>query len=165
MFKVKCFHKFSLGLFIFISAAILTLTGCLKSDERDADTQLQPDTTRQVKTIPMTDSAVVQPKDSIPNLEGRWTGTFDNKSTTLQITSQDSLSFTGKITINYRDVINQQVKGSFNPKKKTFNMKDQLHSRFQGKYSGKLSDDTKKISGTFTMDLDGKKFPFSLTKR
>jgi Na+/phosphate symporter len=149
--------------------SVLIFTGCTKTDERDADTQLQPDTTRQVKTVPQIDSAVVTAKDTIKDtlmdITGRWAGTFDKRATTLQITSQDSLNFSGNITINYREVINQQVKGSFNPEAKTFNMKDQLHSRYQGRYNGKLSGDGKKMSGTFTMDLDGKQYPFSFSEK
>lgn len=155
-------------IFLLLCSSVLVFTGCSKTDEKDADS-LQPDTSRTIKTIPMTDSAVVTAKDTVKDtlidITGRWTGTFDKRATTLQITSQDSLNFSGKITINYREVINQQVKGSFNPEAKTFNMKDQLHSRYQGKYSGKISDDGKKLSGTFTMDLDGKQFPFSLSKK
>jgi hypothetical protein len=44
-------------------------------------------------------------------------------------------------------------------------MKDQLHSRFQGKYSGKLSEDADNYTGTFTMNLDGSKFSFDLNKK
>jgi hypothetical protein len=45
------------------------------------------------------------------------------------------------------------------------NMTDQLHSRYEGSYSGKLSKDLNIYSGTFTMKVDGKKFSFNLKKQ
>jgi hypothetical protein len=44
-------------------------------------------------------------------------------------------------------------------------MRDQLHSRFQGKYSGKFSEDKSKMAGNFTMNLDGSNFSFNFTKK
>ena len=101
----------------------------------------------------------------IPDITGTWTGKFDSRLTTLKITSQDSTSFKGKITIHYREVINQEVKGTFNPEKLTLNMSDQLHSRYMGKYAAKLSSDIKNLTGTFTMNIDKKKLNFNLTKK
>lgn len=112
-----------------------------------------------------TDSIAAEKKEMIPDLTGTWTGKFDKRSTTLKITEQNGSEFQGKITINYREVINQKISGSIDPKTSIVKMKDLLHSRFQGKYNGKLSDANKKIDGTFTMDLDGSKFQFSLKKK
>jgi PBP1b-binding outer membrane lipoprotein LpoB len=98
------------------------------------------------------------------NLLGTWTGTFDQRNTTLKITSQNGNDFEGSITINYREVINQKVKGSVNPETKTFTMTDQLHSRYAGSYSGKISDDGGKLSGTFTQNVDKTKILFNLKK-
>jgi len=101
----------------------------------------------------------------IPDIKGTWTGTFDSRSTVLNITEQTDSSFSGKISISYREAINQDVKGSFSPSTMNMKMKDQLHSRFRGKYNGKLSKDADNYSGTFTMDLDGSKFSFNLNKK
>lgn len=108
---------------------------------------------------------VEETRITIPDIKGTWTGTFDNKPTVLNITEQTDSSFSGKISISYRQAINQDVKGSFSPSLMNMKMKDQLHSRFQGKYSGKLSKDADNYSGTFTMDLDGSKFSFNLNKK
>jgi hypothetical protein len=83
----------------------------------------------------------------------------------LNITEQTDSSFSGKISISYRQQINQEVKGSFSPTTMIISMADQLHSRYRGKYNGKLSDDADNFSGTFTMDLDGKKYSFNLNKK
>ncbi|MGE5845793.1 MAG: hypothetical protein ACM34O_03645, partial [Ignavibacteria bacterium] len=87
------------------------------------------------------------------------------RSTVLTITEQTDSSFAGKISINYREAINQEVKGTLSPATKKISMIDQLHSRYQGKYNGNLSEDNKNFSGTFTMDLDGSKFSFNLNKK
>jgi hypothetical protein len=108
---------------------------------------------------------VVEVKVSIPDIKGTYTGTFDKRATTLKITEQADSSFSGKITINYRQVINQEVIGTISPSTMKMSMKDQLHSRFQGKYNGSLSENGNNFSGTFTMDLDGKKFSFNLNKK
>ena len=101
----------------------------------------------------------------IPDIKGTWTGTFDSRSTVLNITEQTDSSFSGKISISYRQTINQDVKGSFSPSTMNMKMKDQLHSRFRGKYNGKLSKNADNYSGTFTMDLDESKFSFNLNKK
>ena len=96
---------------------------------------------------------------------GTWTGKLDSRFTTLTITKQDGNNFEGKITINYRNKVKQNVKGSFNAENKTIKMEDQLHSRYKGKYSGKLSDDGKTFSGTFTTNVDKKSYNFKLVKK
>jgi hypothetical protein len=101
----------------------------------------------------------------IPDLKGKWTGTFDKRSTVLNITEQTDSSFSGKISISYREAINQEVRGTISPTTSKMLMKDQLHSRYRGKYGGKLSEDGKNFSGTFTMDLDGSKLSFNLYKK
>jgi len=147
---------------------VLAFIGCEKKTEQ------KQDEVKNETTMTDTSSSVAEPKDGepmaqqpvvIPDLKGTWTGTFDKRTTTFKITDQTDSSFSGKITINYREVINQEVKGSFSPTTGKITMKDQLHSRYQGKYNGKLSADNTKFSGTFTMDLDGKQFSFNLNKK
>lgn len=97
-------------------------------------------------------------------LVGTWKGKFDGRKTVLVITSQDGNDFEGKITINYREAINQEVKGSYDSETNKMSMKDQLHSRYAGKYEGTLSDDKSTFSGMFTVKADGTKFKFNLSK-
>jgi hypothetical protein len=98
------------------------------------------------------------------DISGKWTGIFDGKSTVLDITEQTDSSFSGKINISYRQAINQEVKGTFSPTTLKMTMTDQLHSRFQGVYSGSLSKDADNFSGTFTLNNDGSKYSFNLNK-
>lgn len=102
---------------------------------------------------------------TIPDLKGNWSGTFDGRSAVLNITDQTDSSFSGKISISYRDPINQEVKGSFSPATSKITMTDQLQSRFQGEYSGSLSKEADNFSGTFTLSNDGSKYSFNLNKK
>ena len=106
------------------------------------------------------------PKTEIktPDLTGKWTGIFDGKNAVLDITEQTDSTFSGKINISYRQAINQEVKGNFSPTTLKMSMTDQLHSRFQGIYSGNLSKDSENFSGTFALNNDGSKYSFNLNK-
>lgn len=106
-----------------------------------------------------------EPELSIPDLSGQWSGIFDHRSAVLEITEQTDSSFSGKISISYRDPIHQQVKGLLNMTNLNVTMTDQLQSRYMGTYDGKLSEDFKNFSGTFTMKNDNSKYSFNLTKK
>lgn len=162
-------QKHTLFKSIFISLIFLSVIsyfGCEKKVEKTDQPKEEistdgatPDTTAEIK------DPAIEEKISIPDIKGTWTGTFDGKTTTLNITEQTDSSFSGKITINYRQVINQDVKGSFSPTTLKMSMTDQLHSRYQGSYNGKLSKELNSFSGTFTMKVDGSKFSFNLNKK
>jgi hypothetical protein len=154
----------------FIPVALLSvlviLGGCEKKTEETKQTQQEiqseqttPGTQEEIK------KPVVEEMISIPDIKGTWTGTFDKRATTLTITEQTDSTFTGKISISYREVIDQQVKGTFSPISLKMTMTDQLHSRYEGSYSGKLSKELNNYAGTFTMKVDGSKFPFTLSKK
>ena len=156
---------------IYFIIGALAYYGCEKKTD-ESDTSI--DNIKTETVIPDTTSdeiisEIIEPVEeiiiTIPDIKGTWSGTFDSRSTVLNITEQTDSSFSGKISISYRQAINQDVKGSFSPSKMIMKMKDQLHSRFQGKYSGKLSEDADNYSGTFIMDLDGSKFSFNLNKK
>jgi PBP1b-binding outer membrane lipoprotein LpoB len=164
----------SISIFILVLATFLFYAGCQSKKEEakspEKTTQAETNNTqttkenKKVESEPVKKPAAKEEK-KIPDITGTWTGKFDSRATTLNITSQDSTSFKGKITIHYRQVINQEVKGTFNPNKLTLNMSDQLHSRYMGKYAAKLSPDMKKMTGTFTLNVDKKNLNFNLTKK
>lgn len=97
-------------------------------------------------------------------LSGTWAGTFDSRPTVLVITEQTDSTFSGKISIDYRQKIEQEVKGTFNPTTMQITMIDQLQSRFKGTYDGRLSTNNENFSGTFTMTNDGAKYDFTFNK-
>ena len=128
----------------------------VKSENVSADTS---------SSVPSENEPAVDNKIQIPDIKGTWTGVFDGKSTTLTITEQTDSSFSGKISINYKQTLNQDVNGNFSSSTLKMSMVDQLHSKFMGKYDGKLSSDSKNLSGTFIMNRDGTKTSFNLNKK
>jgi hypothetical protein len=164
MIKHTLIKKF---LTVLMLSASLIYFGC----EKKAEKTEQPKEEVTAETV-MTDSTgstktnepAAEEKMQIPDLKGTWTGVFDGKSTTLQITEQTDSSFSGKISINYKQTLNQDVKGNFSPASLKISMADQLHSKFMGKYNGKLSKDYKNFSGTFTKNRDNSNFSFNLNK-
>jgi hypothetical protein len=118
------------------------------------------------KTTEITDTTAIEEEVvKVPDLTGTWTGSFDRRATTLKITEQDSSTFKGNITINYRDVINQQVSGKLDLEKNTFTMNDLLHHRFAGSYVGSISEEYTTMEGTFTGKTDNRKVQFNLKRK
>ena len=152
---------------IIIISVSLIYFGCEKKAEK-TDQPKEEVTSETVMTdstgSTKTNEPAAEEKMQIPDLKGTWTGIFDGKSTTLQITEQTDSSFSGKISINYKQTLNQDVKGNFSPASLKISMTDQLHSKFMGKYNGKLSKDYKNFSGTFTKNRDNSNFSFNLNK-
>lgn len=152
---------------IILMLLLLLFIGCEKKDDRPV---LQPDTTKEAPdTITIkgeVDSTAI--KDSLAKAQqfvGTWTGSFEGKNATLKITEQNGDEFKGNISISYRERINQQVSGKIDRENKKVTMRDQLHARTMGTYSGKLNDDMTKMSGTFTTNADKKSVSFNLTKK
>lgn len=96
---------------------------------------------------------------------GTWSGKFDIRTATMTITKQEGNEFEGKVTINLRTVINQDVQGTYDPETNKVTIKDQLRSKFKGVYSGSLSEDGTRISGNFKTNLDNKNYNFSFLKK
>lgn len=157
---------FKILMILALSITLLAIIGCEKktdtSEVKEETTQEEP---AQIEETPEEVTEPVVPVVQIPDLMGQWTGKFDARNTVLNITEQTDSTFKGRITISYREVSNQEVEGTISPSTMRMTMKDLLHSRFRGRYSGKLSEDGKNYSGTFTMDLDKSQFSFNLTKK
>jgi hypothetical protein len=162
-------HKLTLFKSLFISLLLLSAIsyfGCERKVEKTDQPKeeistdgVTPDTSVEIK------DPLIEEKIIIPDIKGTWTGTFDGKPTTLNITEQTDSSFSGKITINYKQALNQDVKGNFSPTVLKISMADQLHSKFMGKYDGKFSADYKNFSGTFAKNRDNSKYSFNLNKK
>lgn len=158
-------NRFAGIITLFLSVIILFAAGCGEQKKEEPQNE-DPQKSEQIEQPKAEEPVVVEePVVNIPDLKGTWTGKFDSRATTLKITEQDSVSFKGTITINYREVINQQVSGKINLEKNTLTMKDLLHSRYAGSYSGKLSEDLSTYSGTFTSNVDKNNFSFNLKRK
>jgi hypothetical protein len=147
------------GQLILLLAAVMIIfsIGCGErktGDDKPEQTNGEADTT-----------AIEEEVVKVPDITGTWTGSFDRRATTLKITEQDSSTFKGNITINYRDVINQQVSGKIDLEKNTFTMNDLLHHRFAGSYVGSISEEYATMEGTFTGKTDNRKVQFNLKRK
>ena len=154
---------------VIILSTTIVFLGCEKKTETP---EIKPDTTTKTEPapveVPVVDTVkpeIEVPVVQIPDLKGKWTGKFDSRATVLEITKQTDSSFSGKISISYREPVNQEISGTISPSKMKISMKDLLHSRYQGKYYGNLSADGKTFSGTFTMNVDKTKLAFNLSKK
>jgi glucose/arabinose dehydrogenase len=158
-------------LFYFVLAAFLlaSLTGCQQKQEEPAKPAQQ--TEQPAVTQPAVDTAAPkaevkpEPVVEIPDLKGTWSGTMMGRSSTLKITSQSGAEFSGSITVNLREAIHQSVSGKVNPETGTISMRDTERNRNAGSYSGKLSADKTKFSGTFTQTVDRTTASFSFSKQ
>ncbi len=160
--KIKRSNSFYHIILFFIPSlliAAILFTGCkTKQKNSPADKTVEQQTASKKDT-----STTVKPE--IMQMTGTWRGLFDKRSAILSITEQTGENFKGKITINYRQPLKQEVSGTINTKTMAVEMKDLLHSRYQGKYSGKISDDGMKFSGVFTMSVGGNKYNFEFKKQ
>lgn len=154
---------------MFLTAlTFLFVIGCEKKTETNPEEKVETTIEKPIVETPVEKVDSVKPEEPkivIPDMLGTWSGTFDSRACTLKITKQDSTTFSGSITINYREVVNQSISGTINVEKNTVSMKDLIHSRYQGTYSGKLSSDMKNMAGTFTITVDKKNLSFNLNKK
>lgn len=157
---------FKILMILAFSITMLAIIGCeKKTDTPEVKEESSQEEQSQIEETPEEITEPEVPVVQIPDLMGQWTGKFDARNTVLNITEQTDSTFKGRITISYREVINQDVEGTISPSTMRMTMKDLLHSRFRGNYSGKLSEDGKNFSGTFTMDVDKSQFSFNLSKK
>ena len=162
---------------VLILSATLTFWGCNNKTDKpddqsdDVKTEMENPDTSPDNTPDGTDiesenkETVEEPTVTIPDIKGTYTGTLYNRPTTLKITEQTDSSFSGKITINYREVVNEDVKGTFSPSTMEFSMSDQIHNRSMGNYKGKISNEGKTLSGTFSPKYDKGQASFNLKKK
>jgi hypothetical protein len=148
--------------------------GCNSKTDKPGDSTDGVKTDKEVQTPDNTPTGtdttnkevpVEEPKVTIPDLKGSYSGSLFDRPTTLKITEQTDSSFSGKITINYRETVNEDVKGIFSPTTMEFSMSDQIHNRSMGKYKGKISSDGKTLSGNFFPDYDKGQASFNLKKK
>lgn len=150
---------------VIIVFAAITYVGCEQKNDMAQHPENNKVTANNNNKQIEQSNASVETKTLFPDLKGTWSGTFDGRSSVLNILEQSDSSFSGKITTNYRQVMNQDIKGTLTLSKMEITMTDQLQNRSQGKYNAVLSSDMQMISGTFTIDRDGSKYTFNLKKK
>ncbi len=155
---------------------LFTSCGEKKSEEPKKDATVEQQTTPapapqqtpapDTAAAPATD-ATPQPEatPAAPDITGTWSGTLDSRPTRLTIAKQEGTNFEGSIFINYREPINQKVSGTIDFDTKKLRMRDLLHSRYKGTYSGTLGNDFTTMKGSFTATADKRTSSFSLKKK
>jgi hypothetical protein len=155
-----------LSVLTLICSLIVLSAGCEKKAEKPEGENTMKDTTNMTQPEQQNADTTAMADESMkyPDLTGTWTGTFDSRSTTLRITEQTEDSFKGSMTIAYKQPLNKDISGQIKSDTEV-TMKDLTHSRFMGNYSSKLSEDGKKLSGTFTMNSDNSTYKFNFSKK
>ena len=122
--KQKSFYTKSI--LVFAISLIFVLSGCEDAKETVEDTpnkakkntselvkkkkeNLQKPNKKTLKEISEQETNFVEDKF----LVGEWSGSFDIRTAVLKITEQKGNDFTGKIQINLRKKINQDIVGSY----------------------------------------------------
>lgn len=100
--------------------------------------------------------------DRIKVIASTWTGTFDGKPSTIEITKATVGRVEGVVHVKFKTMTNEKVAGSINTKKNTMLLKDQVKNGvLDGNYSCTFSDDTySKMSGTYYNPKNKKRLKF-----
>ncbi|MBE2280022.1 MAG: hypothetical protein IAE91_06485 [Ignavibacteriaceae bacterium] len=149
---------------IFVLLSVLTLSvvflGCPGKKDEPKEPVETKDTTKVVEK-----PVVEEPKVVIPDFVGSYSGAVGNMAASMTVSKQDSITFTAVVTIASRTPVVQNMKGSYDPDKKTVKLTTQETFRYNGDFSGTLSEDGKSISGTYVQRADNASSVFKLTKQ
>jgi len=97
---------------------------------------------------------------STNSISGKWKGTFEGRKAVMSLNINDDNTVEGNIKIFYDTPIEQTIKGKYSASSKTLILTDQKNISFKGAYEAKVSANNKEITGTYTLDKTGGKFPF-----
>ena len=134
------------GIIFMIVILSVFLTGCGKKEEPKEAEPVKEETVEQPAEVIEEETE----EETLPALAGKWEGKGGQIRLTMDITSQDENSFEGKTVFYSRTPLNRTVKGSVDFETREMKIEDQSTDRYSGKYRGKLSEDYKTFTGTFT---------------
>lgn len=149
---------------LLILFSTLILTGCKQKTETPQEKAPVTGDTSSARTMSPSDSMKQEVKQGPISLTGKWTGIFDQRPASFNITDQNDTQFSGTLTISYRDPLTKAVSGKYDMQTMKFTMNDTEHGRFMGSYSGKISEDGK-MQGTFTLNSDKSNYSFNFKKK
>lgn len=160
--KIKTFLSKYLSVLILIGSIVVLSAGCEKKTEKPGGENVSTDTTNMAEPEqPEVDTTKIE----YPDLTGTWTGSFESHTATFKITGQDGSDFNATLNVAYRQPMNKSISGVIDPATNKITMKDDVKSRYEATYTGKLSDDMKKITGTAHFIVDGNNESFTFTKK
>jgi PBP1b-binding outer membrane lipoprotein LpoB len=157
-----------------ITGIFLMFIGCQTKKEEPIENKTPQTTTtteaakpQPVQPAQANDSAIATPQEKqIPQLVGTWSGTLFSHPSTLIIKTQNGNEFTGSIVTKTRQETKQNISGKFDPQTLDISMRDLLHSRFMGNYTGKLSADGHTMQGQLRLtQINDSPQAFSFTKK
>ena len=111
-------------------------------------------------------SRFLQNDGKIKELVGTWTGTFEGRDATLNITNASSEGLKATIHVQYKNLTNEELKGSVNTVTNTIHF-DDVHKNgtLDGQYNGSFSGDgMDAFEGTYENYTTKKQVKFSFTK-
>lgn len=82
-----------------------------------------------------------QEEAELKGLIGTWNGTFEDRNATLEITEVDAKNVKATISVQYSNLINEELKGTINTQSGTIQL-DDVHSNgiLDGQYNGTFTD-------------------------
>lgn len=150
---------------LFSLIILFSSTGCEKKTETVPEGGQDTTAAETTQADTQQQAQAERPQVIFPDMKGTWTGKLYNREAILNINEQDSTTFKGKLTVYFRENINQTISGEIDPKTLEVRMRDQVHNRAMGTYRGKLSNDSTTLSGTFTMNADKSTHNFNFNKK
>lgn len=100
--------------------------------------------------------------ERIQVIESTWTGTFDGKTSTIDITKATVNQVEGVVHVQFKTMTNEKVSGTIDTKKNIMRLKDlEKNGVLDGNYTCQFSDDSySKITGTYYNPKNRKQLHF-----
>ena len=98
-------------------------------------------------------------------LQGEWTGTFEGRPATLEITEVEGDSLKAVINVQYSNMIAEQLEGTVDMENKLIHFDDVVsNGNLDGRYDAILSDDLKSFEGMYENYTTKKQVKISFSK-
>ena len=99
------------------------------------------------------------------SLQGEWTGTFEGRPATLEITEVDGDNLKAVINVQYSNMISEQLEGTVDMENMLIHFDDVVsNGNLDGRYDAILSDDLKSFEGMYENYTTKKQVKISFSK-
>ncbi|MPN42283.1 hypothetical protein SDC9_189840 [bioreactor metagenome] len=107
--------------------------------------------------------AIIQQQYTL--FQGEWKGTFDGRDAVMQISKAGKDVVEATISVQYQNLITENLTGSINVDEKSFHFDDvHANGNLDGEYNGKFNDDFTEFSGTYQNYTTKKQVDFIFVK-
>lgn len=108
----------------------------------------------------------MQKAQQYEKLFGEYTGTFDNRESTLHLYKAKKNQVDGYVNVKYETMLKESIKGSIDMEEKTINLDDVVENgNLDGKYEGVFNEDFSVITGTYQNYKTKKEVKFIFEKK